>query len=133
MTSNLGSEYILDGKTDMVMTELKQAFRPEFINRIDEIIVFKALTKEVINDILDKVLSEIEERLKDKDIHLVLTDAAREYFVSSGYDVNYGARPLKHLVSRTVESKLARELIQDHISYGQQVVIDYQNQDIVLK
>jgi len=133
MTSNLGSEYILDGKTDMVMTELKQAFRPEFINRIDEIIVFKALTKEVINDILDKVLSEIEERLKDKDIHLVLTDAAKEYLVSSGYDVNYGARPLKHLVSRTVESKLARELIQDHISYGQQVVIDYQNQDIVLK
>lgn len=133
MTSNLGSEYILDGKTDMVITELKQAFRPEFINRIDEIIVFKALTKEVINDILDKVLSEIEERLKDKDIHLVLTDAAKEYLVSSGYDVNYGARPLKHLVSRTVESKLARELIQDHISYGQQVVIDYQNQDIVLK
>ncbi len=133
MTSNLGSEYILDGKTDMVTQELKQTFRPEFINRIDEIIVFHALTKDVINNILDKIIFELEDRLKDKDIHLVLTDQAREYLVDSGYDVNYGARPLKHLVSRTVESKLAKELIQDHISYGQKVVIDYQNQDIVLK
>lgn len=133
MTSNLGSEYILDGKTDMVTQELKQTFRPEFINRIDEIIVFHALTKDVINNILDKIIFELEDRLKDKDIHLVLTDQAREYLVDRGYDVNYGARPLKHLVSRTVESKLAKELIQDHIAYGQKVVIDYQNQDIVLK
>ncbi len=132
MTSNLGSEYILDGKPDFVMHELKQQFRPEFINRIDEIIIFKQLTKEVISDILTKLVAELEMRLKDSNIHLELTEEARKYIIDHGFDENYGARPLKRFVSRTVETLLSRMIIEDKITYGMHLIIDVQDEEIVI-
>ena len=133
MTSNLGSEYALEGKNDLVMKELESTFRPEFINRIDEIIVFKPLTKEVIYQVLDKIVHEIELRLIDKNIKLKLTDSARDYLVDIGYDVNYGARPLKRVVSRTLETILANKLIEGEVHYGETVTFDYQNNELIIK
>jgi len=128
MTSNLGSEYALNGETDKVMNELKQSFRPEFINRIDEIIIFNPLSKEVIYKILDKIIFEIEERLKDKNIHINLTENAKNYLIESGYDVNYGARPLKRLVSRSLETLLAKKIINNEVKYGDVITFDYDNE-----
>ena len=101
MTSNLGSEHILNGNTDQVMQDVREHFRPEFINRIDEVIVFNPLTKEAIGHILNKIIKEIENRLKDINLKINLTDKAKEQLIEDGYDINYGARPLKRLVSRT--------------------------------
>jgi len=133
MTSNLGSDHILNDKKSLVLEELKHYFRPEFINRIDEIIVFNSLSKEVIYQVLDKTIKEIEARLSDKAIKIKLTDSAKEYLTEAGYDVNYGARPIKHLIGRTIETLLAKEIIKENIKYGQTVIIDYINDKIVLK
>ena len=133
MTSNLGSEYILDGDTSKVMDEVRSHFRPEFINRVDEIIVFKPLTKDVIYQILDKIISDIEKRLSMNDIHIKLTDNAKDYLVDAGYDVNYGARPLKREVSKTVESLLAHELVKGTIKYGETVTFDVKDNQLVIK
>ena len=133
MTSNLGSEYILDGDTSKVMDELRSHFRPEFINRIDEVIVFKPLSKDVIYQILDKIISDIEKRLSTNDIHLKLTDKAKDYLVDTGYDVNYGARPLKRVVSKTIESLLAHELIKGTIPFGSKVTFDSDDNNIIIK
>ena len=132
MTSNLGSEYILDGNTDKVIPSLREFFRPEFINRLDEIIVFKPLDKDSISKILDKILIEIEKRLVDLNIHLKLTDKARNQFIETGFDINYGARPLKRLVSRIVETYLAKLIISDKIKYGDTIIIDY-DKDYIFK
>lgn len=132
MTSNLGSEYILDGDTSKVMDEVRSHFRPEFINRVDEIIVFKPLTKDVIYEILDKIISDIEKRLSMNDIHIKLTDKAKDYLVSAGYDVNYGARPLKREVSKTVESLLAHLLVKGTIKYGETVTFDVVDNELRL-
>ena len=129
MTSNLGSEHILDGNTSKVMDEVKKYFRPEFINRVDEIIVFNPLTKDVIRKILDKLIGEMEDRLKEDNIHIELTDSAKNYLVDNGYDVTYGARPLKRLLSRTVETNLAKVLINNEVKFGMTLVIDYKNDD----
>ena len=133
MTSNLGSEAILDGHNEEVMQELRNTFRPEFINRIDEVIIFKALTKPVIYQILDKVIHDIESRLSLHDIHIQLTNEARDYLVDQGYDVHYGARPLKREVSKTIESLLAHELIKGNIAYGDTVKFDVVDNAIVIK
>ena len=125
MTSNLGDEYALSGNNEKVMEELEKTFRPEFINRIDEVIIFKPLSKETIYEILDKIILEIEERLKDKNIKIKLTDQARDYLVDIGYDVNYGARPLKRVVSRTIENMIAEKIIMGEIKYGDIVTFDY--------
>ena len=128
MTSNLGDEYALEGDNDKVIKELEKTFRPEFINRIDEVIIFKPLSKETIYEILDKIISEIEERLSDKNIKIKLTDKARDYLVDIGYDVNYGARPLKRVVSRTIENIIAEKIITGEIKYGETVTFDYDNE-----
>ena len=128
MTSNLGDEYALEGDNDKVIKELEKTFRPEFINRIDEVIIFKPLSKETIYEILDKIISEIEDRLSDKNIKIKLTDKARDYLVDIGYDVNYGARPLKRVVSRTVENMIAEKIIMGEIKYGETVTFDYDNE-----
>lgn len=125
MTSNLGSEYILEGQDDKVMSELQSHFRPEFINRIDEIIIFKKLDKHVLSSILDKIIHEIEERLKDSNIKINLTDQARNYFIENGFDEYYGARPLKRLVSRSLETILAKMIINNEIKYGDKLIVDY--------
>jgi len=128
MTSNLGSEYALENNNEMVMKELQSHFRPEFINRIDEVIIFNPLSKEVIFEILDKIIFEIEERLKDKNIKIKLTDKARDYLVESGYDVNYGARPLKRMVSRSIETLIANKIINNEVKYGDTITFDYDNE-----
>ena len=125
MTSNLGSEHILDGNTSKVMDEVKKYFRPEFINRIDEIIVFNPLTKDNIRKILDKLIGEMEDRLSSDNIHIELTDSAKDYLVDNGYDITYGARPLKRLLSRTVETSIAKVLINNEVKFGMTLVVDY--------
>jgi ATP-dependent Clp protease ATP-binding subunit ClpB len=127
MTSNIGSELILDGNTDLVLPELKKYFRPEFINRVDDIVVFKPLNEESISKILDKIVSDIELRLKDNNIHIKLTEKAKKQIVEEGFDPNYGARPLKRLVSRIIETEISKLIISDKIKYGDTIVIDYNN------
>ncbi len=133
MTSNLGSELILDGNTDLVMDEVRKHFRPEFVNRIDEIILFNPLTKEAIAEILDKIIKDIENRLSDINVKLVLTNEAKEAFIDIGFDVNYGARPLKRLVSRTIEVDLAKMIIDGSVKSDDVIEIDYQKEKFVLQ
>ena len=135
MTSNLGSEHILDGNTSEVMNDVKKYFRPEFINRIDEIIVFNPLTKDNIKCILDKLIHEMEDRLKDNNVHIKLTDDARNYLIENGYDITYGARPLKRLLSRTVETTIAKVLINGELKFGSTLVVDYKDDkfDVTIK
>ncbi len=133
MTSNLGSEHILDGNKDLVMKEVKQHFRPEFINRIDDIIIFNPLTKEATGHILDKIIDEIETRLKDIDIKITLTPTAKKQLIDTGYDINYGARPLKRLVSRTIETMLSKKIIAGDIKPSDTVIIDYQGDNYIIQ
>jgi ATP-dependent Clp protease ATP-binding subunit ClpB len=133
MTSNLGSEHVLDNNKEQVLTEVKNNFRPEFVNRIDEIIVFNTLSKEAINQILDKIINEIEYRLKDLDLKIELTDAARNEFIETGYDINFGARPLKRLVGRTLEVDLSKMLIEGSIKEHDTVIVNYVNNQFVIK
>ena len=133
MTSNLGSEYALNHENDKVLEELHRTFRPEFINRIDEIIIFNPLTKGVVYQILDKIIGEIETRLSDKNIHIKLTDKARDYLVDTGYDVNFGARPLKRLVSRSIETLLANKIISNQVKYGDTITFDYDGNALFIK
>ena len=133
MTSNLGSEYALNHENDKVLEELHRTFRPEFINRIDEIIIFNPLTKDVVYQILDKIIGEIETRLSDKNIHIKLTDKARDYLVDTGYDVNFGARPLKRLVSRSIETLLANKIISNQVKYGDTITFDYDGNALFIK
>src|SRR5574344_1418143 len=132
MTSNVGSEYILDGEDTKVMPELHKYFKPEFLNRIDEIILFKKLDKDVLNEILDKIINEIENRLKDNNIHIKLTDNAKKYFIDNGYDEAYGARPLKRLVGRDLETLIARKIINNEIKYGETLTIDVKNDKVII-
>ncbi len=132
MTSNVGSEYILNNEPEKVEQELHKYFKPEFINRIDEVIMFNKLTKEVLSSILDKLIKEIETRLKDLNLTITLTPAARNYFVENGYDEYYGARPLKRLVSRELETVLAKQLIENSVKPNAKLEVDYQNDKIII-
>ena len=133
MTSNLGSDDILDGHPEKVQADLRKYFRPEFINRIDEIIMFKPLTRDVMYQILDKIIMEIESRLKENGIKIMLTDGAKEYLVDSGYDPLYGARPLKRFVSKNLEVLLAKEIIKSNIKNNDVVIFDYDGSSLVMK
>ena len=127
MTSNLGSEYILEKKenaNELVMNDLRQTFKPEFINRIDEIIIFHSLSKEVVTHILDKIIHEIEVRLHDKRIKISLTEEAKNLIIDSAYDENFGARPIKRFVQRNIESLIANAILQDKIKYNSTITID---------
>ena len=135
MTSNLGSEYILEGNpdaNDMVMKELRNTFKPEFINRIDEIVIFKSLSKDTIYSILDKIISDTEYRLRDKNLHLSITDKAKDYIVSSSYDEKYGARPIKRFVQKNVETLIAEAIINDRIKYNSTIYIDYDGSKLII-
>ncbi len=136
MTSNLGSEYILENKEnshEMIDMELKHTFKPEFINRIDEIIIFKSLKKEIVYDILDKIISEIEYRLRDKHITLELTKEAKDFIIDESYDESYGARPIKRYVSRNLETLLAEKIILDEIKFDSKIIVDTENEILTLK
>ena len=135
MTSNIGSEYVLDGKIDetVIKNELKNYFRPEFLNRIDEIIIFNSLSKEVIYQILDKLVEDLNERLKIQKITVSLSDDAKNYIVGNGYDYNYGARPLKRYLSKNIETLIAKKMLEGSIISGDNLIIDVKNNELVIE
>ena len=136
MTSNLGSEYILENNSNskkLIMEELRHTFKPEFINRIDEIIIFNPLNKEVLYDILDNIIHNIEKRLDNMHIKITLTDKAKKYIIDNSYDEKYGARPMKRFVSKNIESLLANNIILDNIKFGENIIIDVDNDKFIIK
>ena len=136
MTSNIGSEYILentDNSTNLVMTELRHTFKPEFLNRVDEIIIFNSLSKEVVHEIVDKIIEEVASRLTDKKIKLKLTEEAKKFIIENAYDEKYGARPIKRYISRHIESLLAKAIINDEIKFGSTITIGLKNGELILK
>ena len=130
MTSNVGSEYIINGEEDKVTSELPKYFKPEFLNRLDEIIIFNKLSKTDLKEILDKIIEEIEKRLIDINVKINLTDNAKNYFIDNGYDEYYGARPLKRLVNNKLETLIAKKLINNEIKPNTTVNVDYINNEL---
>ena len=143
LTSNLGSEYILEGINDKgELTEeakekveklLKQSFRPEFLNRLDEIVFYKPLTQNEIGKILDLLIVDLNKRLENQEISIELTKSAKEYLIKNGYDPVYGARPLKRFVQKKLETLIAREIIKQTILPKQKVTIDCKDDELVIK
>ena len=135
MTSNLGSKFAFE--TDPVLKKkeydevIKESFKPEFINRIDEIIIFNPLNRNVIKDIAGKFLGQLKNRLKDSDIELTITDKAMDSIVAEGYDETFGARPMKRHIQREIESKLARYIIANPDSKN--ITVDFENDDYIIK
>lgn len=135
MTSNIGSEYLLDGidesgniketASDMVMGNLKNHFRPEFLNRLDEIIMFKPLDKKAISGIVDILLKDLNTRIEEKELKLKLTDAAKSHIIEEGYDPIYGARPLKRYLQKNVETLVARKILSGGLGTGDTIVLDF--------
>ena len=134
MTSNIGAQYLLDGIDDngniekdaeeSVMNELRQSFRPEFLNRLDETILFKPLTRDNISGIMKLILKDVNDRLADRELSISLTDKACDLIVSEAYDPVYGARPLKRYMQRTVETLAARKILEGNIAEGDVITID---------
>ena len=143
LTSNLGSEYILEGinnkgeltedAKEKVEKLLKQSFRPEFLNRLDEIVFYKPLTQNEIGKILDLLIADLNKRLESQEITIELTDNAKEYLIKNGYDPVYGARPLKRFVQKKVETLIAKEIIKQTILPKQKVIIDCKENDLIIK
>jgi len=133
MTSNVGSEHILEGNQDKVYKELHHYFKPEFLNRIDETIVFNKLSKEVLVDILDKIIKNIESYLIESNIRIKLSNDAIKYFIDNGYDEAFGARPLKRFVTKELETKLAKNLIEGKIKYGDTINVSVKDNNLILE
>ena len=134
MTSNLGSEHILDNDgASKVYEDLKRTFKPEFLNRIDEIIMFKPLSKDVVYSILDNIINNIQLRLSDKRIKINLTDECKKHIIDNSYDSEYGARPIKRYVSRNIESLIANNIIEDNIKFNSTVTIDVKDDNYYIK
>lgn len=128
MTSNIGSEYILENNNDLkqlINKELHTVFKPEFLNRIDEIVMFNPLNKQVLYDILNNTINDLNKRLENKHITIELTNTAKDAIIENAYSPNYGARPLKRYVSKTIESLIANNIISDNIKYNSKVKIEY--------
>ncbi len=130
MTSNVGSEYILNNEEDKVTSELTKYFKPEFLNRLDEIIVFNKLSKDDLSQILDNIIKDIEKRLSDINVKIVFSTNARKYFIDNGYDEYFGARPLKRLVNKELETLIAKKLINNEISQNSTINIDVKDNKI---
>mgnify|MGYP004579878371 FL=1 len=140
MTSNIGSQYLLDGinedgtikpeAQEMVMNDLRAHFRPEFLNRLDETILFRPLNKDNIYHIIDLLVKDVNRRLADKEISLSLTEAAKNYVVEGGYDPTYGARPLKRYLQKHVETLAAKLMLEGEIRAGETIVIDVENEKL---
>lgn len=136
MTSNLGSEYILNKDPhakDLINSLLRQTFKPEFLNRIDEIITFNSLNKDAVYQILDNIIHNIEMRLSDKLIKINLTDNAKKHIIDSSYDESFGARPIKRYVVKNIETLIANNIIQDKIKYNSTITIDVSNDTYFIK
>jgi ATP-dependent Clp protease ATP-binding subunit ClpB len=141
MTSNIGSRHLLDGVTgdtipesvrESVFADLRQALRPEFLNRIDETILFKPLTLEEIARIVDLLLADLNRRLAERRVTVTLDAKARQWAAEKGYDPVYGARPLKRFLQRQVETRLARALVSDEIGEGAQVTFSVKGDELVM-
>ena len=135
MTSNLGSEYILDNETnanELVMNELKNTFRPELINRIDEIIVFNSLKQDVIGEIVDKVIKELNDRLQQNYIRVEITNTVREKIIEEAYDPRYGARPIKRYITKNIENLIAHKLIDENMKVGTTLVVDIKDNEFIV-
>ena len=135
MTSNLGSEYILDkniNTNELVNMELKKTFKPEFLNRIDEIVIFNPLDKSNIYNIIDNIILDIEDRLKDKLLKLKLSDDAKKYIIDNAYDETFGARPIKRFIAKNIESLIANNILEDKILYNSTIIIDVIDNKLVL-
>ena len=143
LTSNLGSEYILDGiepdgsisqdAKDKVNMLLKKSFRPEFLNRLDEIVFYKPLMKNEVSKILDLLIKDLERRLEDKRITLSLSQSAKDYLIDNGYDEVYGARPLKRFVQRKLETLIAKSILEQKVLPNSLVKIDYDGKELLIK
>ena len=143
LTSNLGSECIINGidkngeiskeAQDKVDALLKKSFRPEFLNRLDEIVLYKPLRKEQVSKILDLLIIDLNKRLEDKHIELSVTDKAKEYLVTNGYDEIYGARPLKRFVQKKLETLIAKEILTQKIKPNSKVVADVKENELYIK
>ena len=136
MTSNLGSEYILENhkdKNELVMNEMRHTFKPEFINRIDEIIIFKSLSKDVVSEIIDKIIDELQTRLQHQKLKIILTEKAKQYILENAFDERYGARPIKRFISKNIETLLAEGIIKDEIKYDSEVTIDVTGDKFIIK
>ena len=143
LTSNLGSEYILEGinekgeiseeAKEKVNDLLKKSFRPEFLNRLDEIVFYKPLQKNEVSKILDLLIKDLEKRLEDKHITLELTQNAKDYLIDNGYDQVYGARPLKRFVTKKLETLIAENILKQEILPSSKVVVDCKNNNLVIK
>ena len=143
MTSNIGSTYLLDGidenggikqeTEELVMNDLRGHFRPEFLNRLDEIILFKPLTKDNIGNIIHLLIADVNRRLADKELQVRLTDAAESYITEHGFDPMYGARPLKRYVQKTVETLAAKLILKGDINTGDDIVIDVVNGELTAR
>jgi len=142
LTSNLGSQYLLEGIDDngnisaeakeMVEQQLRRSFRPEFLNRLDEIVFYKPLTKDNITKIIDLQIADLNRRLSDKQLHCHVTDEAKHYIIEAAYDPQYGARPLRRYVQHTVETLLARKILQGDIAVGSQLRVHVQDDQLVI-
>ena len=135
MTSNLGSEYILDNEdnaNELVMNELKNTFRPELINRIDEIIVFNSLKQDVIGEIVDKVIKELNDRLQQNYIRVEITNTVREKIIEEAYDPRYGARPIKRYITKNIENLIAHKLIDENMKVGTTLVVDVKENEFIV-
>ena len=136
MTSNIGSNYIINNDKntyELVMKELKATFKPEFLNRIDEIIMFNSLTKENIYKILDKLINDLNKRLSARNIKISLSNEARDFIVENGYDHDYGARPLKRFLTKNVETLIARGLIEGSVKDNSNIEITLNNSALSIK
>ena len=143
MTSNIGSSYLLDGieengeikeeAQNMVMNDLRAHFRPEFLNRLDEIIMFRPLTKDNIGNIITLMMADLNRRLAGQDIRLELTDAGRDYVIDGGYDPVYGARPLKRYLQKNVETLAARRILSGDVHTGDTIVLDVQDGEFITR
>lgn len=143
MTSNIGSPYLLDGIDENgeirpeaekeVMNDLQSHFRPEFLNRLDEIIMFKPLTKNNIGKIVDLMVKDLSSRLSSQELSLELTEAAKEDVIENGYDPVYGARPLKRYLQKYVETLAAKKILSGAVHTGDTLVLDVENGEYVVK
>ena len=143
MTSNIGSQYLLEGidengdikpeAQEMVMNELRAHFRPEFLNRLDETIMFKPLTKANIGGIVDLLIADLNKRLADREIEIAVTEQAKDYIIDHGYDPVYGARPLKRYLQKNVETLVAKMILSDKLGMNQRVTIDVDGDQLIAR
>ena len=133
MTSNLGSEYLLNNERDKVEGLLHQTFKPEFLNRIDEIVYFSPLSKEVQGKIVTKMLNDLNRRLQESYYSFEFTDAVKAYILNNAYSPQFGARPIKRFIQNNIETLIAREIVNGHLSIEKKYIVDYSDDKVVIK